>query len=289
MVVSSGPKKICIVSNKIDLTRDYSEFVDSCDVVYRVSKMENLDGGLSGSKIDYVVVSTFEEYYKFSKDERHLSELATAKTIYLHNPVKWPYYKRWNQYLINELPSSCQYDFFPDEIYDNNWQQFTTFGIAIMIASKKFPNDRLYLLGDKDTSIRTYGIHPNVEMPFINHLVNSGKATYIFDKEAQGYDQFSKPVSKERLDQLLDFNLTKNHLMFYERFYICDSLGRTIELHIHDTRFFDATNNRFGTFPESNRIGKKIKPIIKLGFDDGSYEIYRFDPLYGKHSLFQRS
>lgn len=284
----SSPKKICIISNKIDLTRDYSEFVNSCDVVYRVSKMENLDGGLSGSKIDYVVVSTFETYYTFSKEERHVNELGTAKTIYLHNPVKWPYYQRWNQPLINELPSSCHYDYFPDEIYDNNWQQFTTFGIAILIAAKKFPNDRLYLLGDKNTDIRTLGYHPNLEMPFINSLIESGRATYIFEKEEAGYDQFSKPVSKERLDQLLDFNLTKSHLLFYEHFDICDNLGRNIELHIKGTRFYDATNKRFGTFPERNKTNNKANPIIKLEFDDGSYEIYRYDPMYGKHSFLQK-
>ena len=36
-------KKIVIVSNKRDHDKDYSGFVDSCDVVVRVNKLDNID------------------------------------------------------------------------------------------------------------------------------------------------------------------------------------------------------------------------------------------------------
>lgn len=53
LLASEGrEKRICIVSNKRNLKRNYSAFVDSCDKIMRVNKMDNLNSGLAGTRTD---------------------------------------------------------------------------------------------------------------------------------------------------------------------------------------------------------------------------------------------
>jgi len=64
----SDKHRVCIVSNKCDFKRDFSKFVDSCDVVFRVSKMESHSTRMTGTKCDYAVIMFFNWYLSYSDD-----------------------------------------------------------------------------------------------------------------------------------------------------------------------------------------------------------------------------
>lgn len=198
VILGSYPEKVnsvCICSNKCDMKRDYSEFIDSCDVVVRINKFNNLQTGLVGTKIDLVIIGAYSEYFTYSSKRRNTDKLFEAKELYcLYNDVnymlKWLEIEPRLRGRIQGLPKE-----FPKESLEG---KFTTTSLGIKLALQKFPDAQIYFFGDLDYKVRTNGdrYHQNSkENEFMSELIDSGKVIHILEEnQTEPLSKFSKSV-----------------------------------------------------------------------------------------------
>lgn len=182
---------VCICSNKCDMKRDYSEFIDSCDVVVRINKFNNLQTGLVGTKIDLVVISAYPEYFTYSSKRRNTDKLFEAKELYC-------FYKDVNymlKWLEIEPRLRGRIQGFPKDLRAD---KFTTVSLGIKLALQKFPDAQIYFFGDPDYKVRTNGdyYHQNSkENAFMDELIDSGKVIPILEEgQTELLSKFSKSV-----------------------------------------------------------------------------------------------
>lgn len=172
---------ICIVSNKRGLKRNYSAFVDLCDKVMRISKMDNINSGLVGSRTDLVLVSLHPAYFKFSRANRHVDLLKLVPHVYF-----FPDLPRVAEQFTSEEGIE-HWEFLPSGIHGKVCG-FTTCGAGIYWVRHLYPDARLYFLGDVDAWQRTPsggGGHTcSAENAFLDSLVREGRLIPILEEEA---------------------------------------------------------------------------------------------------------
>lgn len=170
-------RRICIVSNRHWFARNYSDFVDSCDLVIRVSKMENLYTGLTGSRTDMAVVSCHDIYLNYSREYRKVDVLKTLPIIY---------FDPWSAELTK---SYCKteglknWTFIPSEA-DACAFNFTTFGKSIVLANWLYPQAHIFCLGDNSVAVRTDNSTkhvPSGETAYVQTLEKEGVLTWILE------------------------------------------------------------------------------------------------------------
>lgn len=184
-----GKMKVCLISNKNNLKRSYSTFVDSCDRVMRVSKMENLDSGLTGRKTDVVLVSCFPGYLAFDRRTRHVDELKKVPEIYFNNEAPG-----WASEFAGKEGIS-RWKFMPSAVHHST-TNFTTLSKALCLADYLFPKAQLYYLGDTDAALRAPGSpkHPHgKENAYMQSLIESGRVIPILEEE-EAIFRFSTPL-----------------------------------------------------------------------------------------------
>lgn len=197
-------KRVCLVSNRRFFDRDYSAFIDSCDVVIRVSKMDNLDLGLTGSRTDMVLISCWEMYMTFSRKERHVEALKQVPLIYFSLDEK-----RFAEHYA-ETEGFKRWKFIPDSI-QRDTNHFTTTGKAMALAVAFFPDAELYYLGDMDSSVRTGGQNQHTRSgddAFFRRLVESGRMIPILEEDRKAGFLFSVEITAARERQVSDCILT---------------------------------------------------------------------------------
>lgn len=187
---SVSQKKVCIVSNKCDLKRNYSEFVDSCDVVMRISKMDNLDTGLTGKRTDVALVSCFHRYFEFSREARHVDELKSVPEVYFLNEYK----KESRAFVAKEGLTGWR--FMPGPV-SLATPYFTTLSKGVALADHLFPDALLYFLGDCEGELRAPpGTHPFArENLFIRDLIARGRLVPMLEEDQNTAGIYSKPVT----------------------------------------------------------------------------------------------
>lgn len=175
-LLPSRVRRVCIVSNRPYFERDYSAFIDSCDVVIRVSKMGNLDTGLTGCKTDMAVVSCWQHYMTYSRAERHVEELCQVPYIY---------FVPWQKELTRQFACSegIQGWAFLPPATERKSIQFTTFAKAVVLGEWLFPEAELFCLADMDVSLRCHAAnHINSgDNAYLASLVSSGRMTCILE------------------------------------------------------------------------------------------------------------
>lgn len=183
-------KRICIISNKRDLTRNYSAFVDSCDKVIRVNKMDNLNSGRAGMKTDMVLISCFAGYLAFSPAERHRELLRRVPEIYFNNEELGCS----NEFACREGLENWK--FLPGAVHRSTGN-FTTLSKALCLADYLFPEAQLYYLGDTDMNLRASGSwkhHAPTENAYMQSLIESGRLIPILEDAADEF-HYSSPAS----------------------------------------------------------------------------------------------
>lgn len=166
-------KKVIIVSNKREHDKDYSGFVDSCDVVVRVNKLDNIDDGKTGTKTDIAVVWPNVSYWKYTPQQQHIAIVRNVERLYLigPQPAAIDFCKRYN--IRKYFP-------YPPElmpfvgIAPHFW---TACAKAVKLADTLFPEDELYFLGDIDCVTRS---------GFGEWDVTSDENTYLTDLVTKG-------------------------------------------------------------------------------------------------------
>ncbi len=192
LAVHNRPLKVCIVSNRRCFRRDYSDFVDSCDVVIRVSKMDNLDSGLAGRRTDAVVVSCWSHYMAFTREERHVEELKRAPLIYFS--LDETRFAR----SYAEAEGLLRWKFIPESVQKAT-PHFTTVTKAVALADALYPEAQLYYLGDLSASLRTDG---NVshsrsgDDSFMAELVESGRLVCLLEETSEAGYEYSREIGE---------------------------------------------------------------------------------------------
>lgn len=172
---------IAVISNKMDLVRNYSEFVDSCDLVFRSGKMCNIDSGKSGTRIDLVLLPLFSKYYCFSRKRRHIKEIQErAKYIGLFNR-DWQF-REANNYFNSEKLSDIPVIIFPKGGYYDN--SCTTINKLLYFAVSEFPLATVYFLGDISCGVRIDWVNwHNIKEDdeFIREAINIKRIVHILE------------------------------------------------------------------------------------------------------------
>lgn len=192
---------IALVSNKHHLTRQYTPFVDSCDKVMRINKMDNLDTGLTGTRTDMALVSLHQGYFNFSRLNRHADLLHVIPELYFFPDAPW----MTTNYTSSE--GIKQWENLPRWMHVRV-RKLTACGAGIFLVRHLYPDATIYFLGDVNAWQRTPsfggGHSCHAENAMITLLQKQGILVPILeeelgDKEAGTY---SRPLNAdERIRQ----------------------------------------------------------------------------------------
>lgn len=230
-------QRICIVSNKRDLTRNYSAFVDSCDKVIRVSKMDNLNSGLAGVKTDIVLISCCAIYLAFSPGERHMEVLRGVPEIYFNNEEL----DSSNEFACREGLENWK--FMPGAVHRSTGN-FTTLSKALCLADYLFPEAQLYYLGDTDMNLRATGSwkhHAPTENAYMQSLIDSGRVIPILEDAASEF-HYSCPASPvpsvvdvPAMDMTSAETIILSHPQWTDQFQMDEKRGHRLHRNDHAT------------------------------------------------------
>lgn len=199
---------ITLISNKHHLTRQYTPFVDSCDKVMRINKMENLDTGLAGTRTDMALVSLHQGYFNFSRPNRHAELLNSIPELYFFPDAPWMAVN----YAFGE--GIEKWEALPQWMHVKV-RKLTACGAGIVLARHLYPEATIYFLGDTNAWQRTPsfgGGHTcNAENAMIAELTRQGALIPILEEEL-GEDEngtYSRPLNAEehrnQQERLLSF------------------------------------------------------------------------------------
>ncbi|MFI3244277.1 MAG: hypothetical protein R3Y56_08500 [Akkermansia sp.] len=205
--------RVCIISNKEDIDRDYSAFVDSCDIVVRVNKMGNLSSGLTGSKTDLAVVSCWRHYMSFSREDRHLEHLKQVPAIaFLTDDT--PLTRRFVE--AESLERWC----YIAPSVDAATQRFSTLTKAIALADYYYPDSQLYYLGDLEVALRTNNSVKHTrsgDNAYLKRLIKQKRLIPIMQEEEAGCTRYSQEIDEQKAIDLEAWYLKKHqHLDRFE-------------------------------------------------------------------------
>lgn len=171
------PKTICVVSNKPEYTKDYSDLVNSADVVIRVNRMNSLENNQTGTKTDIACVWVNRTYITYNKEQRKVDVLKNCDKVYVVGStadINW---------MIKEdgiTPIA-----YPHALCSRTCvcpHKFSGYAKTIALARHFYPNDKLYILGDADC-VKATGFNDwclwSDEDTYINTLVRCKKAELL--------------------------------------------------------------------------------------------------------------
>lgn len=173
-------RKIAVVANG-PVYRNYSEFIDSCDLVVRVNKMEEMSSGKLGTKTDVLVASLYGSGYPYFSE--HPEKLREIPMVY-YNPENRSVTERFCE--RHHLPAR----FIPPNV-DRNTKGFTTLAKAAVLAHTLYPEDLIFFIGDRDVGVRTHHAAKHLlswESKVLDMMDKSGKVVFV--QEEEGYMYF---------------------------------------------------------------------------------------------------
>lgn len=202
-------KKIAVVANKCDLTRNYSKFIDSCDEVFRVNRANNLDTGLVGNRVDYWLVAAYFHYENFSPEAQHRNRLHDAKKVFFIPEIGGTGEKCAKEYGLTN------WEWIPRKPHMETINQ-TTVIKTLAIAIELFPDAQIYFLGDFDSKVRAPSStkhNPQKENILLDTWIKKGHVVMISEEEKKDNFIYSESITlRERwktMDQCLLFGSEK--------------------------------------------------------------------------------
>ena len=184
---------ICVVSNKLDMKRNYSKFIDSCDFVVRSGKACNINTGLTGSKLDCMVLSIPKRYWEFSEERRHIKEIKErAKLIlFLGGYIKYQdmFYTKYNlKQPFGQIPGLPLKDY----------SHYTSTIATVCYFRAICPFSKIYFFGDLTSDVRTKDSytpnHKGEDDYIIQDLIDRKLVTHILEEDKTEDFKFSEPV-----------------------------------------------------------------------------------------------
>lgn len=187
-------KTICIVSNKLDLKRNYSKFVDSCDCVVRTGKACNINTGLTGSKLDIMGLSLPPLYWTFSEERRHIKEIRERAKVLLFLGI---YFQQRDFFTKSQNILGKQIEQLkPLPLKD--YGHFCAVTSTLFYITACFPKSKIYFLGDVDTEVRIADSwnpnHMGQEDWILKDLIDRGKVIHILEDNKTEDFKYSEPI-----------------------------------------------------------------------------------------------
>lgn len=263
--VNTKSKKCAIVTNKCNHIKNYSDFIDSCDAVIRINKMDNLATRLVGSKTTDVLVASFWYYRKFSPEARKMQILRDESVQVWFIPEK----NNTAEEYANE-ENIKNWKWMSEKAYIKEID-CTTAGLAVSLARDIYPDYDIYFIGDIDPKVRAPGSlkHPyEKEYNYIKHEISLGHLIPVLDIEKNNGDAFifSKPVTLsnrwESIDQTLLCGVTDE--LDYVLTFSNSECDFTVK--ILGNRILELLTLKFGTILNNNNN------ILTVKWDSSSDE-----------------
>ncbi len=202
-------KTIAVVQNQRIIKRDYSEFIDGCDLVVRNGTMDNLNIGRTGKRIDihFAVAWRTSWIYIDHPEDRHLDKANEAAICFQHDRDD-----------VNR--SVYKYSFGYTDQYrgpgkDERVGAFTTKSLAIWHMHYAFPEATIYNLGTHSPTLHSdFGkmgfkpINPHIyskEQEVLDDFVKRGIVVDILEEDCKTpVGKYSKiPTDGKPLPELL--------------------------------------------------------------------------------------
>lgn len=176
-------KNVAVVSNKPVFDKNYSEFIDSCDAVVRINRMENVTSGTAGSHTDVVLIANSSVYFSYGPAGWNVEQLQDAPVVWLLHDTsdKKELNDKWMQttsanggvFLFSHGAEPSRFD--------------TTWARGIKQAFQNWSRAHVYAVGTLDIRLRTekgwcYHKHSN-EQVWMGKAIDAGKLT-IVDEES---------------------------------------------------------------------------------------------------------
>lgn len=166
--------KVAVVSNKERFVRNYSQLIDSCDAVIRVSKMANLYTGTAGTITDIIGVENSKAYFCHNNVQRKSKELLKAPVVWCfkdHNLEAWHKEFPFNQGVM--LPVWRKI----------NNAYHTTYMVCVDMAYRCWSRCHVYGIGTLNIPLRTslgYCWHKlSNENTLLDKYIHEGKFTLV--------------------------------------------------------------------------------------------------------------
>lgn len=145
-------KRVVVISNKHDYKRNYSEFIDSCDVVVRVNKMNALPTGVVGRRCDMCVSASWLRTLLHTPEERRDSVLQQLPRVYyLTDPLDDYGWREHRRIVGSRYALAAEYPFY----MLSKTITWTSFARAAWLVRHMFPAAELYVLCDYDVVLRS--------------------------------------------------------------------------------------------------------------------------------------
>lgn len=179
--------KVVFCDNNRDYKRDYSDFIESCDIVVRANKMCSLNTGCVGERTDILMLSFYSYYLQyFSPEERHVAQLKEVPLIWFEG---WTDIPKERVEFIKSLKHRSAVITTPLKPH------FSTIVRALDLLTPMYPGAEFYFVGDLDVFTRTSN-------PW---HVKEGEDEYLKERVEAGTliecyadpDRYSHPINEE--------------------------------------------------------------------------------------------
>lgn len=212
-------KSIVVVQNKRIIKRDYSAFIDSCDLVIRSGTCDNYDTDRTGKRCDihFAVDMIASGLSIMHRDDRHLDIANNAAICF-----------QWQR--DDKRRRVYKYNFDYRHVYKSPWKDcyrghFMTSAQALWHLHYAFPDSMLYNLGTHSRVVHMDGGRACIsrchsqsnEEAWLDHMVEQGKIVDILEEECtEEFGKFSaKPKDNKPLPELTMLKTPKWEFPFY--------------------------------------------------------------------------
>ena len=177
--VPGAVSKVAVVSNKHRYKKNYSKFIDSCDIVVRVNRMENANTGSSGNRTDVLCLSNSQAYFVYDKMTGCAAPVPDV-------PLVWTTLSEDEKVkpLLDIGMNGGVQVFIPGSNVDRCW---TTYAAAIKSCMQSWSRCHVYAVGTFDVKTRTgdgwiYHKHSD-ESIALNKYLNEGRLTIVDEED----------------------------------------------------------------------------------------------------------
>lgn len=173
-------KNVAIVTNKNRFDRNYSKFIDSCDIVIRLNKLDNIDTGTAGSITDIAIVRNSGAYFMYSEADRHVNKFRDIPLVWLCHKDR----PEQNAEFLKKTAMNGGVLIYTAVSNKNSY--YTTYAAAVQYALQSWSRCHIYGIGTFAIETRTtdgWCFHKSSnENVMLEELINEGKFT-IVDEE----------------------------------------------------------------------------------------------------------
>lgn len=180
-------RKIALVENAVGIDRDYSAFIDRCDLVARENKCCNLPSGRVGKRTDLALITANDWYTKMYSDKRcNIDKLKDTPLVYVSTSAA-------------KLDRLTQKYITPQDRFLSVYfkQGFTISCAAVDFLCTIFPEAVIYIIGHKTRWDMVTAHYHNVdkEQTVIDSLRDLGRVEYV-DEEGKADTEcvYSEPA-----------------------------------------------------------------------------------------------